>query len=139
MPLRLWESALDGSGSDALAQPCLHREEMPGGLLDTGYASAVLLLPAFPKGYGVHSTINIGLCLVLFGVSIAWPGSGHISIPLGRGDTVVLCFGYSVTGAWEVLGSCGTTQSLSHETVRTSEVGVHYQSLYWGVGNLLDS
>lgn len=108
-------------------------------LLDSGHASAVLLLPAVPKGYGVHSTINIGLFLVLFGVSIAWPGSGHISIPLARGDTVVLCFGYSVTGAWEVLGSCGTTQSLSHETFRTSEVSVDYQSLYWGVGNLLDS
>lgn len=65
---------------------------MPGGLLGTGCASGVFLLPAVPKGYGVHSTINIGLCLMLFGVSIAWPGSGHISIPLVRGDTIVLCF-----------------------------------------------
>lgn len=113
---------------------------MPGGLLGTGCASGVFLLPAVLKGYGVHSTINIRLCLMLFGVSIAWPGSGHISIPLVRGDTIVLCFWILCDRG---LGSSkelrDNSKPLPWEVFRISEVSIDCHSLYWDIGNLLDS
>lgn len=67
------------------------------GLLDTVRWELMFLLsssflPATSKGYGVHSTLDIGLCLVLFAVTLAWPASGLVSMPLVRDDTVALCF-----------------------------------------------
>jgi hypothetical protein len=87
-----WPIPLAGLGM-ALGPFC-SRKGMPDGILDTvqlrTHVSVALPLPAclpallLPKDYGVHSTLNIELCRVVFGVAVAWSSSGPCLCPTGE-------------------------------------------------------
>lgn len=60
--------------------------------LRTRVSAALLLPPALllPKGYSVHSTLNIELCRLVFGVAVAWPAFGPCLHPTGERRLVLL-------------------------------------------------
>lgn len=79
--------------------PFCSGEGMPDGILDTVQLrthvslALLLLLLAYPPAtrvYGVHSTLNIELCRVVFEVALAWSASGPCLCPTGERCLILL-------------------------------------------------